>query len=287
MREYFRTLLIIGLAVPAGVAVAADGAPDLEARLAAAQARLEQAANEIAEISTRLGEPVMRPMIMHARAVPRPLIGVQFDPASGADGVRVLSVSPGGPAADGGVRPHDLIVAVNGESMVGRKDPARDATAALRGAPAGQPLKLRVMRDGKPLEMALTPRPLGDTMIDLALPEPVAATMPMPPAPPIPPGAFAWQGGLAGRLGGLEFATLTPELGEYFGTDKGVLVVRVPKSGALGLREGDVIESIGGREPTSAAHATRILASYQAGETVPIRGLRKHKALVLTASLPK
>ena len=72
-----------------------------------------------------------------------------------------------------------------------------------------------------------------------------------------------------------------------FGTDKGVLVVRAPKSGALQLLEGDVIQSIGGREPRSGAHATRILASYQPGESVSIKVLRKRSTVDLGAKLPE
>lgn len=87
-------------------------------------------------------------------------------------------------------------------------------------------------------------------------------------------------------MSSLELVTLTPGLGEYFGADKGVLVVRAPKDGTLQLQEGDVIQAIGSREPTSGAHATRILASYQPGENVSIKVLRRRKVVTLNASFP-
>ena len=80
-------------------------------------------------------------------------------------------------------------------------------------------------------------------------------------------------------LGDMELATLTPRLGSYFGSDKGVLVVRAPAEGALKLEDGDVILAIDGREPTSGSHATRILGSYQPGEKVTLRVMRLHKTL--------
>ena len=43
--------------------------------------------------------------------------------------------------------------------------------------------------------------------------------------------------------GDAEFVTLTPGLGRYFGTEKGVLVARAPRDAALGLQDGDVIPS--------------------------------------------
>src|SRR2546430_13415861 len=45
------------------------------------------------------------------------------------------------------------------------------------------------------------------------------------------------------QLMDLELATLTPRLGSYFGSEKGVLVVRAPADGALKLEDGDVIRS--------------------------------------------
>jgi S1-C subfamily serine protease len=88
-------------------------------------------------------------------------------------------------------------------------------------------------------------------------------------------------------LGELELATLSPRLGSYFGSDKGVLVVRAGSDGPLKLEDGDVILAIDGREPTSGSHATRILGSYQPGEKVSLRILRQHKTLELESVLPE
>jgi hypothetical protein len=56
---------------------------------------------------------------------------------------------------------------------------------------------------------------------------------------------------------------LTPGLGEYFGTDAGLLVVRAPEGDDIDLRDGDVIPEIGGRIPQSVGHAMRILRSVE------------------------
>ena len=85
----------------------------------------------------------------------------------------------------------------------------------------------------------------------------------------------------------MELATLTPRLGSYFGTDKGVLVVRAPANGALKLEDGDVILAIDGRQPTSGSHATRILGSYQPGEKIKLRIVRERKTMELEATLPE
>jgi S1-C subfamily serine protease len=85
----------------------------------------------------------------------------------------------------------------------------------------------------------------------------------------------------------MELATLTPRLGAYFGTDKGVLVVRAPAAGALKLEDGEVILSIDGRVPASGPHATRILASYQPGEAIHLEIMRERKTRKISTTMPE
>jgi len=88
-------------------------------------------------------------------------------------------------------------------------------------------------------------------------------------------------------MGGIELVNLNPDLGEYFGTREGVLVVRASEDSTLPLKGGDVILAIGGRKPTSPMHAMRILRSYDTGETVSIEVLRKQKRTTLSWKVPE
>jgi predicted metalloprotease with PDZ domain len=92
----------------------------------------------------------------------------------------------------------------------------------------------------------------------------------------------------AGRgLRSLELVPLTPKLGQYFGADKGLLVVKAPAPGAgASLEEGDVILTIGGRTPENARHAFRILGSYQPQEKVRVEVLRQRKRMALDLEVP-
>jgi len=101
-----------------------------------------------------------------------------------------------------------------------------------------------------------------------------------------PPIAGLMQEPLRAPIGTMELTALTPQLGRYFGTDRGVLVVRAPKHGALKLQDGDVILSIGGRTPASSSQAIRILTSYDPGEKISLVILRDHHRIDITASLP-
>jgi C-terminal processing protease CtpA/Prc len=248
---------------------------DLESRLKAARERLEESAREVAELSTQLGGPVIRKFSTFNGAFGRAIIGVQLDPSGDKQGARVLEVSPGGPAAEAGIRPGDVIVAVNGTAVTG-EDASRQVVKIIRDVKPDSKVNVRVLRDGKTRDLTVTARPPPDFMaFDGAFPD-------LPALPPLKP-LFIMQG----PLSNMELATLTPQLGKYFGTDKGVLVVRSPPDGVLKLEDGDVILAIDGREPTSGSHATRILGSYQPGEKITLRIVRQRKTVDLQTTVPE
>ncbi len=90
----------------------------------------------------------------------------------------------------------------------------------------------------------------------------------------IPQGGFFRMGT---PLEDLELAPLNPDLGRYFGTSEGVLVIRVPEDSKLGLKAGDVVQAVDGRVPTSPAHLLRILRSYETGEQFSLDIVRMKK----------
>jgi S1-C subfamily serine protease len=73
---------------------------------------------------------------------------------------------------------------------------------------------------------------------------------------------------------GLELRDLNPELGAYFSTESGVLVMEVDDDSTLGLESGDVILSIGDREVEDTGDVFRILGSYEDEEAVTFNIMR-------------
>jgi S1-C subfamily serine protease len=254
-----------------------DSSADLDAQLAAARKELEQAADEVARLSAELGTATidrLKPLFEPGRAI----VGVELDAGAGSAGARVREVSPGGPAAEAGIRPGDVIVAVNGTAVTGEQ-PERQVVTIMRDVKPDSRVTLRVLREGKAREFVVTARP-GPVLFATThgVPDVVYGAWPQLE------GAFM----LHRPFMDLELVTLTPRLGSYFGTDKGVLVVRAPgDSAALKLEDGDVILAIDGRQPTSGSHAARILASYQPGEKLTLRVLRQHKTQELEATIPE
>jgi membrane-associated protease RseP (regulator of RpoE activity) len=81
---------------------------------------------------------------------------------------------------------------------------------------------------------------------------------------------------------GVQLTELNADLGDYFGSSRGVLVTNVPDDSRLGLRAGDVILAIGLRVVEAPDQVVRILTSYGTEEDVPIRILRRGEELEVT-----
>ncbi|MBV9696826.1 MAG: PDZ domain-containing protein [Gammaproteobacteria bacterium] len=238
-----------------------------------AQRKLEAAASEVARLSTQLSSAVL------AKVMPfvdpgHPIIGVQLEPTDGQR-ARVSEVSPGGPAEEAGIRAGDVIVALNGKEVQG-PHPTAQVVSILHDVKPDSRVSVRVLRDGKIQEFTVTPRSGLDLLANMRGLQDLRdfEDWDMPEFFQHAP------------LHDLELATLTPRLGSYFGAEKGVLVVHAGADDVLKLQDGDVILSIDGRQPTSGSHATRILSSYQPGESFTLHIMRQHKALDLQATLP-
>jgi len=251
---------------------------DLDTQLAAAQRQLEAAAHQFAELSVQMSRPLIEKFAAFSAEPGRAVLGVQLDGAAPGGGARVREVSPGGPAAEAGIRAGDVIVAVNGTTLTGEQ-PAQQLMDLMRDVKPESKVSVRVLRDGKTHDYSVTAR--GGPMFLADAGDGNFAYGPMPPMPPMPPPM------MRGPLADMELVTLSPQLGHYFGADKGVLVVRAPADGMLKLQDGDVILAIDGRAPTSGSHATRILSSYQPGEKITLRVIRDHKTLELQTTVPE
>jgi S1-C subfamily serine protease len=278
--RYWATLILAAALISVAVRAAEDHSQeDIEKQLSDARQKLEDAAHEVAELSTQLGKPLVDRLMLMGEGPTHAIIGVQLEASGFKDGAHVRDVSPGGPAAEAGIRAGDVIVSVNGTD-VKIEHSAADVARLMHNVEPNNKVKIHVLRAGKPLDFEVTARPLEN-----------AWGMPgMPPHPEMSVDPFAppgFMGDMRRSVAGMELATLTPQLGAYFGTEKGVLVLRAPRNAAFNLQDGDVILSIDGREPTSGSHATRILASYQPGEKIKLQLMRQRKKMNVEAVMPE
>ncbi len=92
---------------------------------------------------------------------------------------------------------------------------------------------------------------------------------------------------LASPLADLELAPINPELGRYFGTPEGVLVIDVPEGSRLGLKPGDVVLSIDGRDTQFPGQLLRALESYEPTEGFSLVIMRQKGRMTVTGSVAR
>lgn len=113
-------------------------------------------------IPVNMARSIMEQLIQHGR-VERGHIGIgltdlqpdmarEFGYTGGGNGALVNSVSPGSPAQKAGIRTGDIILALNGEPVTG----SGDLTARMATIAPGTTVHLKVFRDGKTSDVAVT-----------------------------------------------------------------------------------------------------------------------------------
>ncbi len=271
---------------------------EVQRKLAEAEARMAEAARQIAELSTeRLPEMhrIEKRIELIAGGKPRLGVTIGADSDDGpVEGVAVVGVTPGSAASEAGLRAGDVITAVNDERL------AADAAVAaneklldfMAGIEPGEVIEIEYLRDGKVGRVEVEPKPVGLHAFEFHGGPHGGHLADLPGLHVIPEVA----GNLKNRFvlnwtsagwGDMELVELNEGLGRYFGTDEGILVVRAPESDILKLEDGDVIQAIDGRKPTSVRHAMRILGSYAPGEKLTLDIMREKKRRKLEVEIPE
>ena len=290
-----RAAVIAGLAVLATAAtpcLAAEAKADreeLRKSLSEAQARLDAAASEVATLSRQLYGGQEGDVVRFMGAGRRgSMLGVNIGTEKPRDtGVEIVGVSPGGPAEAAGLRPADVMVTIDGKALKreGEDTAASQLVEHLSDVEPGTKVKVEYLRGDKRQTATVTTKaaePPFFTMFRDRFDLPAVATLPNVVS--FPP--FEHLLGHGPGFGELELVEITPQLGSYFGTDKGLLVVRAPNESAYQLHDGDVLMGIDGRVPESPGHAFRILRSYQPGEKLKLDVLRSRQRMQVTVTLP-
>ena len=222
-------------------------------------------------------------------------IGVVVNTAANAEkdkiGARIEAVTPGSPAAKAGLMAEDIITKFGTTALGGvraeepdQSGPGMKLLELARSLDPGDSVKIEYRRGTENKRTTIVAEDLGPTFARA----PRAWDGPRMVGPEFfPPEAQAWSIFLNAPWAGLNLVTLDADLGSYFGTTEGVLVVRAPSDSGLPLKSGDVILAIDGRKPTSPEHAIRILRSYEGGEAVKLDVMRQKRRTTATWTVPE
>lgn len=225
-------------------------------------------------------------------------------------GAFIQSVTPGGPSAKAGLRSGDIITKIDGQSLLsteGRKvdeeesppgvrlielaaklEPNQEVTIEyLRGDQRGT---ARVTTGDEPIlgfeGDAFTYRFPSEEGL-WRMPGLRLERMPGPEGQVEVGRPFGKMVFFGGPLFDLELAPLSADLGWYFGTNEGVLVVKAPENSSLGLKAGDVVLTIDGRQASRPSSLLRILRSYEEGESFQLEIMRQKQRQTITGRMEK
>src|SRR5690348_1264387 len=280
MKHALITALAVLTAAPAGI-TAQEPAPAPRPPRAARTPRPELAPRAYAFSSSEHGR-----------------IGVVVNTAADADadklGARIEAVTPGGPAEKAGLAVGDIITKFNGTALAGLKaedddesGPGMKLVELAHALDPGDTVKIEYRHGDAAKSTTLVAQDLGGGSYSITIPRISVDPTPMvgPMMGDMPGMNFNFSFG--DSWNDMELVTMNPDLGDYFGTRDGILVVKAAADSTFPLKAGDVILAIGGRKPTSPSHAMRILRSYEVGETVQLDVMRKQKRISVTWTVPK
>lgn len=211
---------------------------------------------------------------------------------SSRSGAYINEVTPGGPAAQGGLQVGDIVVRMNGQPV---KDNL-DLTRRVGMARAGDTIRLEVMRNGRlvPLSVRSGLRPSESELAARARPntadEQQQRSVPSP------------RGSLSGTpfIGGLSVAPLDSAARQRFGipgSTSGIIVTDVQRGSPaaraqIPLQAGDVILRVDNQAVTSPSQADAIIARLRAAGRPSVlllvlrEGVQAPIALTLTPTTP-
>jgi PDZ domain-containing protein len=220
------------------------------------------------------------------------VVATDADEAKDKIGARIEAVTPGGPADDAGLQAGDIITKFNGTALGGvaseddeQSGPGNKLIELAHALEPGDTAKVEYRRGTQNKTAAIVAEDMGNRGYSFSMPRIPDFQMTMPEFPR----GFGGENTftiVGSPWGGLDMVTLNADLGEYFGTREGVLVVKTPEDSTLPVKGGDVILAIDGRKPTSPSSAMRILQSYEEGDTVKFDVMRHQRRSTVTWIVP-
>jgi membrane-associated protease RseP (regulator of RpoE activity) len=216
--------------------------------------------------------------VMAGKSEGKGYLGVNIERLSNEDkeefgvtfGVLVAQVVKDGAAEKAGIKKYDVIQYFNDEKMR-RPD---DLIEAVRANKAGAKVKIKLVRDAKNQEVAVT---LGEYKFkDLRIGGKDGKNV-----------IFLSKGG--GYLG-VHLQELNKDLAGYFGVKEGegALILKVEKESPAqkaGLKAGDVIVKIGDEKVQAPADARKALAELKKDDRVDVTVIRQKKKQTVKAEL--
>ena len=225
------------------------------------------------------------------------LVRLEADSETDRIGALLQSVTEGSAAEEAGLQDGDIVISFDGERLAGRypeadpdeSEPAKKLIDLIGDKDPGDEVTIEYQRDGETRSTVVTLDERDSLLETYSVIAPRIDVR-------VPDLRFFGDGDRSGftvlslwgdRWADIELVRLNEDLGRYFGTSEGLLVISPPDNDELDLQAGDVILGIDGREPRSPSRALRILRSYEEGETLNIEIMRDRNRMTVSYVVPE
>lgn len=233
------------------------------------------------------------------------------------DGWKIVSVVPESGAAEAGLQKDDVIISIDGQST--QKDGLGLTEFIAMDKAAGDVSEVLVKRDGKEMEMKVTAKVLespdivmqmntnnwfsksgdeftfstenfGDAFktlhVDVDHLDKIVEGLGNKEIRVVTTSdadAYFFGNSKMNQWLGKNhhFSTITKNLGKYFGTNEGVLVLEVDQDNKLGLKDGDVIQAINGEDVKSPKDVVKIMSGFKNNESFEVEIIREKETIYL------
>ncbi|MEQ8860644.1 MAG: PDZ domain-containing protein [Pseudomonadales bacterium] len=268
---------------------------DIEQSIERARVKLDEAAQQLAELHTRLWS-----METSGPRSEKPMLGILLKDGGSGPGLTLAGVTPDGGAERAGLKAGDTVIEVNGVRLDGGGP--KQAYGALNEAMAsvtpGDAVTVGYLRDGASYDAQVVTQSRGSFMVKVVKEkgpwlESLRALGDLDPLEALQgleelhilddlDLELDLEADLDGRLlrapAGLRLESIDGSLADYFQVDRGVLVLAAPARDPA-LQAGDVLLSVADAAVTDPADALRRLAS--ASGKIPVRVKRQGREQAL------
>ncbi|GAB3031340.1 hypothetical protein GCM10027285_12600 [Oleiagrimonas citrea] len=304
----YRRILCITALLLAAFAVQAAPPPSTPspAEQAKLQKEFQHLQKRMEELGERMGKLAVRmhaddPKVYAYRFMADPdrgMLGLVMMPTD--KGLKVAAITPGSSAEKAGIKAGDLIVAVDGKSAVANNGPGSHASRLelLQNLKVGQKVKLKLDHDGSQRTVHVTAQRHDSPDWQRALAMHDIHWHDKGPGDVDVERIVIRAHDKLGKLRskkmlffgtpfwGLNLTSLNKDLGRYFGTEKGALVLSTDAERYPGLKAGDVITRVDGSAIDDPEDVTRAVHEHK-GEGPLKLALRRHgRTLNITMKAP-
>lgn len=256
----------------------------------------------------------------------RGFLGIIMDPSAEDSNVVISRVVAESGAEKAGVKDGDVLIAVRNKPLFGNdgEEKLRNSFSLFGHIKADETVTLTLQRNGETVDIDVVaqPKPRKFAMLDVPMDLPIThpaelsilnAELSSLDIEKIVEEAkegvkdierrieirreneepIVWTSkgdhALAGyhSLHNIEMAEINADLGKYFGTVNGVLIISAPKDSPFNIQAGDVITKLNGRKIENPRQLMLLLFTYKEGDKIVLKAMREKKEVTIDIEIPK